>query len=138
MYIMWFAESGLPFELTCFERATKMSPILQESMLQAANVDTQPVEEKRVKVQESISIQIFKGCSDTLVAILVYVIIIHIAKYYNAAHVIHYDRLFTFTIIFSFISVVLRMIKKPLGNLFVNSLFFSLGGLFIRDVLGQG
>lgn len=112
-------------------------------MLQGESVDQtvweSPAEKKKkgVKVGDDFTTQVFKGCADTLVAILVYVIIIHIAKYYNTAHVIHYDRLFTFTLVFSFVSVVLRMIKKPLGNLFVNSLFFSLGGLFIREVLGQ-
>lgn len=85
----------------------------------------------------SISEEVFKAVTDVLVAVLAYVVIVHVARYYDDAKVVHYDRLLGFSVTFVILTLVLRLTKKPMGNLLTNGLYFSLAGIFANDILGK-
>lgn len=84
-----------------------------------------------------LSEEIFKAITDVLVAVLAYVVIVHVARYYDQAKVVHYDRLLGFSITFVILTLALRLTKKPMGNLLTNGLYFSLAGIFANDILGK-
>ena len=99
--------------------------------------DAEPLSESRPIRQTPLSEEIFKAITDVLVAVLAYVVIVHVARYYDEAKVVHYDRLLGFSATFVVLTLVLRLTKKPMGNLLTNGLYFSLAGIFANDILGK-
>ena len=81
--------------------------------------------------------EMFKALTDVLVAVLVYVVVVHVAKFYDNSRTIHYDRLFGFTVTFVTVTLLLRLTKKPMGNLLINGMYFMLASLFANDILGK-
>ncbi|GAQ90713.1 hypothetical protein KFL_006770060 [Klebsormidium nitens] len=58
-----------------------------------------------------LSEELFKAITDVLVAVLAYVVIVHVARYYDETKVVHYDRLLGFSV--------------------------TLAGIFANDILGK-
>lgn len=103
--------------------------MLSDSQITGAEISPQ--------VKSKMSEEVFKAVTDVLVAVLAYVVIVHVARYYDAAKVVHYDRLLGFSITFVLLTLALRLTKKPMGNLLTNGLYFSLAGIFANDILGK-